>query len=101
MLQGSFSSSAVLGKAQSVAGRMGSKGSLVHARAVENMAERHQLNIIVDVAADVAEGADADHLAEPPVDADALVCAFATRRGPASETRLALYATRPSAVFTC
>ena len=35
----------------------------------------YQLHVVVDVAEHVAQGADADHLAEPAVDADALICA--------------------------
>jgi hypothetical protein len=34
----------------------------------------HQLDVVVDVAEDVAEGADPNHFAKPAVDADALVC---------------------------
>jgi hypothetical protein len=47
---------------------------------LERSGRVYQLDVVVDVAEHVAEGADDDHLAEPAVDADALVCAGMTER---------------------
>jgi len=48
---------------------------LDHARSLRSQSEGYQLDVVVDVTKHVAEAADGDHLAEPSVDADALVCA--------------------------